>query len=397
MELRMLGKIREQCGRLYDMAKSGKLLHFTLDESKIPAAVDATEKTIRQHYPNLNIPRHSRLRHFGDDRVASLLKGWHCDATEKARRLVDLVTVSVLLDAGAGLSWNYVTKDDQTLSASEGLARGTLDMFLAGMFSSDPAFKPRVNSHALRHLSTDAFAQALQVTPRNKLVGLEGRVQLLSKLGAALEANPEIFGSELGRPGNMVDYLLGKAEGKKVALQHLWQCCSEGLASIWPVQANGLLVGDIWRHSLLKTDAPGSDLVPFHKLSQWLVYSLMDTLELVLDIQVSGAEQLTCLAEYRNGGLFMDTGVLELRDPQWKSRGEVNVGTELVVEWRALTVALVDKVAEEIRRRLGRTAENLSLSQILEGGTWRAGRELARKLRPDGSSPLSIRSDGTVF
>jgi len=123
----------------------------------------------------------------------------------------------------------------------------------------------------------------------------------------------------------------------------------------------------------------------------------VDVLQLVCNIKVTGTEHLTCLAEYRNGGLFVDTGVVCLRDPQWLNRGEVNVGTELIVEWRALTVMLVDKVAEEIRKRFGKTPADMSLSQILEGGTWRAGRELARTKRPNGVPPLSIRSDGMVF
>jgi hypothetical protein len=45
-----------------------------------------------------------------------------------------------------------------------------------------------------------------------------------------------------------------------------------------------------------------------------------------------------------------------------------------VVEWRALTVGLCDKTAEQIWDRLGVTQQQMSLAQILEGGTWAAGR-----------------------
>jgi hypothetical protein len=43
------------------------------------------------------------------------------------------------------------------------------------------------------------------------------------------------------------------------------------------------------------------------------------------------------------------------------------------------------------------SAEQLPLARVLEGGSWRAGRLIARELRPDGGPPLQIHSDGTVF
>merc|ERR1712137_1191866 len=102
------------------------------------------------------------------------------------------------------------------------------------------------------------------------------------------------------------------------------------------------------------------------------------------------------LREYRNGGLLVDTGVLRLKDQGWLNQ-EVNVGTELVVEWRALTVILLDQVAERVRAKLRVSADALPLASILEGGTWQAGREIAKAKRADGSSPIKIRLDGTVF
>ena len=73
------------------------------------------------------------------------------------------------------------------------------------------------------------------------------------------------------------------------------------------------------------------------------------------------------------------------------------LASPLVVEWRALTVALLDRLAVVIRQRLGQDAESLPLARILEGGTWAAGRKLAFERRPDGSPPIKVISDGTVF
>src|SRR5207245_3781452 len=140
---------------------------------------------------------------------------------------------------------------------------------------------------------------------------------------------------------------------------------------------------------------PGDGIVPFYKLSQWLAYSLVEPLE-AAGLRVSELDGLTGLAEYRNGGLFLDCGVIEPRDPSLLQR-PLDVWSEPVVEWRALTVALLDRLALRVRERLGKSARDFPLARVLEGGSWAAGREIAFERRHDGSSPLTIISDGTLF
>jgi hypothetical protein len=135
--------------------------------------------------------------------------------------------------------------------------------------------------------------------------------------------------------------------------------------------------------------------VPLHKLTQWLAYSLVEPLA-AGGLAVTDIDGLTGLAEYRNGGLFIDTGVLTLRDPEDSSRVH-DVASPLVVEWRALTVALLDRLAARLRERLGMDATSLPLAKVLEGGTWAAGRAIAQARRPDGAPPIRVASDGTVF
>jgi hypothetical protein len=50
-----------------------------------------------------------------------------------------------------------------------------------------------------------------------------------------------------------------------------------------------------------------------------------------------------------------------------------------------------------VRERLGVEAQAFPLARVLEGGTWAAGRRIARTLRADGGPPLTVISDGTVF
>jgi len=399
-QLFQLPMIRKQCQKIHVLAKKGHLSHIILDESKIDACVDFVETVIRETYPNLDIPPHSRLRHFKTSIYEHMVNLWPTDAVERCRRLVDLTTVSVLLDAGAGANWKYICPWDGTVSKrSEGLAQASLDMFIDGSFSSDPALKCRVNSVGLSNLKLDTLKRGFQVHGSDNVVtGLEGRLGLLHRLGEALESNGEFFGPmEIFRPGNVVDYVLKHVKDGVVSVHVVWAAVIKGFADIWPSHTNtaSLRRGDVWVHSKIKNPSEvGSDLVPFHKLSQWLTYSLIEVMESQLGIKFSDVDQMTALAEYRNGGLLIDLGVLKLRDPRMKTFG-VHVGSELVVEWRALTIVLIDQIAEKLRARLGKP--NLPLAAILEGGTWRAGRKIAFQLRSDGSPPISVESDGTVF
>ena len=112
-------------------------------------------------------------------------------------------------------------------------------------------------------------------------------------------------------------------------------------------------------------------------------------------VTVGGLGDLTGLPEYRNGGLLIDSGVLSLKNPAQAER-PLNAGDEIIVEWRALTVALLDEIAPLVRAQLGLTEAQMPLACVLEGGTWAAGRVLAQRLR-GGTPPLNIASDGTVF
>lgn len=89
------------------------------------------------------IPSHSRLHHFSagsKDRLQTLVDQWHqqgCDSREIARRVVDLLFVSVLLDAGAGDVWKYEEPGTQsTYPRSEGIAVASIRMFEDGRFQS---------------------------------------------------------------------------------------------------------------------------------------------------------------------------------------------------------------------------------------------------------------------
>ena len=135
--------------------------------------------------------------------------------------------------------------------------------------------------------------------------------------------------------------------------------------------------------------------MPFHKLSQWLTYSLLEPLQ-ELGLAIAGLDELTGLPEYRNGGLCLDIGLLRAKDAAIFEESYLP-GSEVIVEWRSLTVILLDKIAATMREKLHLSATELPLVKILQGGTWAAGRKIAEELRVGGVPPIRIESDGTVF
>lgn len=287
---------------------------------------------------------------MGLPRVTTLLAQFHSnnvEPVEAARRLVDLFVVSVLLDAGAGPTWQYEErKTGLKIGRSEGLAVASLDMFMSGLFSRDDdnenSSRQLCEAKALSGLSSEVLSISLQVDPvTNPMTGLEGRAGLLTRLGDTLQKDKYgIFKGPHGgiegaakRPGFLVgtwsaamflklvlsfhpDYLANhpttskNAEGTtQVQVDTLWSALIEGLKPIWPTEGrvvlDGEVMGDVWKCDALEiSGAQASDaLVPFHKLSQWLCYSVMEPIEQTLGWIFLGGANQTGLPEYRNGML----------------------------------------------------------------------------------------------
>lgn len=169
-----------------------------------------------------------------------------------------------------------------------------------------------------------------------------------------------------------------------------------------------------------------------------------------LNMHFAGTELLTGLPEYRNGGLFVDLGVLNLKQDDME-RGLQNYSDycrrtgskgievapmfepsdDVIVEWRGVTVGLLDRLCAEVNKNLKKelAGNEMSLPQLLEAGSWKVsaysrachgspteswlfasaagryanpilqgGREIAEINRPNTKEPpILIDSDGTVF
>ncbi|KAF5026935.1 hypothetical protein F66182_965 [Fusarium sp. NRRL 66182] len=417
-----LQAVRDQAAKVYDAAKDGRLKHFDFNPARMQHVADYVSGLIDRDFgPDRydSIPPHGRWQHFdvgSVERVGALIKRWQSEAVnemEVTRRLIDLFFVSVLLDAGAGDVWRFEEPGTgQVIMRSEGIAVASLYMFTDGCFSSDALQKETVDGRGLVSLKEDAFAKGFQVSENNSMLGVSSRVQLLQAVGSSLLSLPEIFGQS-GRPGNLVDYLVSLSSDRKtIDYERLWTCLQKLLIPSWPSNRtvfDGKPIGDAWPLDVLaesqSDQSPRDKIHPFHKLTQWLAYSLSVPFQRILGYEWDNIDLGTGLPEYRNGGLFVDLEVLTLKEEDekagTKSPGqlpEFDAASDTVVEWRAMTVVLLDELHRALSEQYKSRGITLTLPQMLEAGTWKAGRELAAQLRPETkSSPIVVISDGTLY
>ena len=386
--------VRERAHEMLDLAVAGRVEGWQVDLDAMTRAADLTAEVTLRQYPDLNIPFHARWRHFaGEPRLPVE------DHQSRARAAFDLVILSVLLDAGSGPDWQYRdSASGRTLNRSEGLGGASHRLFEAGAFARPENDPLRADAEILASLDEKVLETGFQIGPSNPLFGLDGRTALLRRLGEQVKARPDLFAiADEPRPGGLYDVLVARAGGSPLPAPIILETLLEALGPIWAdrLVIDGIPLGDCWRHPAIRRDDASDGLVPLHKLSQWLAYSLIEPLQ-DSGLEIVEMDGLTGLAEYRNGGLFVDLGVLRLTDPSAAGQAH-HVSDPLVVAWRSMTVALLDRLAPLVRERLKVDATAFPLARMLEGGSWAAGRRIAAELRPGGGPPLNIISDGTVF
>ncbi|ONH67357.1 Uracil catabolism protein 4 [Cyberlindnera fabianii] len=419
-----ISSVRERTAPIFNLALDNNLDYFDVDLTKVDDVVDFVSSVIDRDFAGKydTIPPHGRWGHLNAGnvpRVEGLIEEWRnkdVDEIEIGKKLIDLFVLSVLIDAGAGNEWKYTEKGtDNVFNRSEGLAIVSIDMFKAGDLSDDSEDPHKVNASKLINFSKADLIESFQISESNPLAGTDGRLALIQNLGKALSTNETFFGKD-GRPGEMIEYLHSKSSNDSIDLNLLWDTLMEGFTSIWPkgrTSINGVSLGDAW--PLSTTSKVGAKnfidtIVPFHKLTQWLCYSLLVPLKgYGYKFTVTNEALQTGLPEYRNGGLIYDFGVITLK-PEFLKKGlelskDISSTTPdipsfkpddgVIVEWRALTIGFLDYLLPLINKKIG---YDLSLPQLIEAGSWKSGREIAAKLRPSTKGPpIDLYSDGTVF
>ena len=329
--LRSPDAIRDRCMELFVRVMEGDSPIFSCDLTQMDKVTDYVIEVIRSEYPDLQIPFHSRWRHFeagGISRLShldSLLNGM--SPLQRALSKFDLAIISVLLDAGAGSRWKYHEEETGLdFPRSEGLAVASVRLVCKGGFSGDILQPFQADAKKLQGFSESYLATEFQISADNYLVGLSGRCKLLQKLGKVLLSESEIFGTDNPRPGNLLNYLLTQSCNNKIPAPKVLEVILRGFSEVWQgrVEIEGTKLGDVWYHPAVSEDG----FVPFHKLSQWLTYSLLEPLQ-ELGYEITELEALTGLPEYRNGGLCIDLGLINPKRPQML-RSPYRVSSEVI-------------------------------------------------------------------
>jgi hypothetical protein len=425
-KLLKIQSVRERTTPIFKLALENNLQYFDVDLTRLDPLLDYVINVIKRDFGAdlAGIPPHGRWNHLnagGIKRTEALIAEWRAsgvDELEIGRKLIDLIVFSVLIDAGAGNDWSYKELlTGKTFNRSEGLAIVSIDLFKTGELSDDSNDPYKITGEKLVGFTKEQLIRSFQVSEENPLVGVDGRLNLLQNLGTALTSDKDLFGKD-GRAGNLIDYLFKNyTKNQKLDLSDLWDVLMKGFTSIWPkgrTTVQGISLGDAWfldsTESKLGLKTPFERIVTFHKLTQWLTYSLIQPLsEYGYKFDIENSDLLTGLPEYRNGGLFYDFGVITLK-PEYKKQGlklseEVgSVNPEIpsfkpddgvIVEWRSITIGFLDYILPIINKKIG---FELSLPQLIEAGSWKSGREIAAQLRPATSGPpIDLYSDGTVF
>jgi hypothetical protein len=205
------------------LALGERLPNFRVDLSRLQATAQLVLDMTLTAYPTLDIPFHSRWRHFDIDgfdywRELDQAMAWP-SAAERARAAFDLAIVSVLLDAGAGPNWRFrYPVSGESIERSEGLALASLVMFRDCEFSMWPSRPLRVDASILAELPEARLIRGFQVSKDNPLLNVAGRADLLRRLGRTVMAAPEIFGREdTPRPGGLFDHFVSLADNGRIA------------------------------------------------------------------------------------------------------------------------------------------------------------------------------------
>ena len=233
----------------------------------------------------------------------------------------------------------------QTYARSEGIAVASYNLFVAGAFSDDPDGAPlRAAAGALERVTGASLARGLQVGDDNPMVGVEGRAAMLQRLGAAVRAEPA-WGGRLGGLGVQLRQAASGTERSRPS--DVLGAVLDALGSIWPGRevCAGQNLGDVWTHSSVRPRA----------LSQAVAVAHLLALRAAgvgggVDRRSGRPDGPRRVPERRPVRGRRRAGTQARRRASRRARGR---SSDVVIEWRALTVALLDRIAERVRAHPG--------------------------------------------
>jgi Protein of unknown function (DUF1688) len=393
-------EIRRKAHDFLERAVDGELSHVDVDLSEMDRVLLKVLEVTKGNYPDFQIPPHGVWRDFeaGDfDRWGALASARGFESAEEMLvAAADLAVIANYMKTRHPENW--VFEDRMTATQAEGMQASALaafHMFASGSFSSDMSDPYRVDAETLIRMDLGELADALQWNLQRDAGMLEDMQRHLKRLGEALALRPDLFSEgDVTRPGLLATRLAkqsSSAVDAGIALDRLL----ESLAPVWDGGAvsGEIALGDCFAHSQF----PGSDLeqlFPFHLTAQEIVYSLVEPFAWA-GWEVSGLEVLSAPADLPHVALFSQAGVLNARRREEKLSG--SEALDCMIELRAISMALTDKLADMLCAKLQVTPDQLPLSCVLEGGTSRAGAQILQQNETEAKKLGQLLNPGSVF
>ena len=342
-----LDGVTAQAMNVLARAERGLSQHFGLDGRRVEAAATRLAERVRPDpaAPDADLPlvtvwRDLRERHpEALDGLASAVQ--HLDPRERARCGLDLAVLAALLDPAGGASPIFL----QLCAA-----------FAEGRLAAVPqATGARLEADGLvRWLISDAAGQIPKPTRHR-----------LDALVEGLRRDRVLFGTS-ARFGLFLDTLLAEQQGGlldvgRVAALLGGMDAAIMSGSVWATAVRGL--GDVWRLPGLVPDLGQGDLVPFHAVLQALLLAMVEPLD---ETGLAFVDE-TQLGVPATAALARQMLRLRLLRPRHAAVTRLvhPPGSDIVVEMRALSLGLVERLGEQARARLGVDAKALPNVRLL--------------------------------
>lgn len=398
------GEIRDRAHRVLQSAEDGKLRHVSVDLARLDAARALVMAAIEAAYPDMQIPPYGLWRDLeagGIDRWGALAgaRGFE-GPMEMLASAADLAIVASIMRTRHPVGWVFQeTTTGETAQGKQAAALAAFAMFAAGSFSADPMDPFRVDAQALIRMDRQEIAQGLQWDLEADAEFIAALQDHLKRFGEAMALRPDLFATGMTtRPGLLATRLAeaaSEAGEEGVAAPDLIDDLLSALAPVWQggAFAKDVGLGDCFSLSSAM-DALPDTIMPFQLPAQDIVYSLVEPLAWA-GFALDGLDLLTAPGDLEHVALFARTGVLTV-DAGTTGLDETQA-QDRAIEVRAVTMALVDRLADQIRQDLDVTGDHLPLTCILEGGTHRAGKKILCETPPENAGLGTVLNPGNVF
>lgn len=393
-------EIRRKAHMMLALAAEDRLDHVGVDLDRLDTAVATVLETTRENYPDFQIPPYGVWRSFeagGIDRWQAMASARGFETAEQMLAgAADLALLGIAMSTLHPAGWRYEDRMTETVATgTTASALAAFHMFASGSFSSEMTDPYRVDAGALVSMDLIELAAGLQWDDRDDADHLKAMQRHLKRFGEALALRPDLFGEgEATRPGLLAVRLAKESDGPIDAAQILDRIL-EALAPVWE---GGATSGDIWLgDAFVHSGLPGNDvhaIVPFHLAAQQMVYALVEPFAWA-GFEVAGLEKLTAPADLVHAALFVQSGVLALKGDSGSLAPEAI--RDRMIEIRALTLALTDKLAERLASGLGMSLDQVPFTCILEGGTSRAGNHIVEQAPENLRDLGKFLNPGAVF